>query len=67
MTDRIRCTICKHYENQNMFGDDSWCQSKNCYIARPNNHACNSFDYSFWRKLVIRINKVRRMMSKWGK
>lgn len=64
MRDRIRCTICKNYELETMFGDDSWCKKKNCYIARPNQHACGNFDYTFLRKLIIRLNKVRRMLGR---
>ena len=66
MNNKPNCSICKYYNTWNLFAADteSWCDVKNCYIARPNEYSCGKFEYKTFRRLLNRLLSVRGMRGK---
>lgn len=69
MNNKRRCNICKHYSKERLFfnilSDNLyWCDVKDCFIARPNEHVCGRFQHKWFRKILNRLLSVRGMMGR---
>lgn len=49
----MNCKSCKHYSDWDFMSheQESWCNRKNCFIARPNEYSCSGFEDRFFTRL----------------
>lgn len=68
MNNKRNCSNCRNYNKQKIFKLSSdflhWCNIKHCYISRPNEYFCPYHEFTWIRKVLIRLLSVRGMMGR---
>lgn len=58
----MKCKSCRHYSDWNILYNESesWCDRKNCFIARPNEYSCYGFEDRFFMRLWKKVLNIKK-------